>query len=330
MNLTVRIERWPLQRAFTISRGSKTEAVVVVAEIERDGHRGRGEAVPYLRYGETPEGVAAAIAATDDALRGGLDRIGLQSAMPHGAARNALDCAFWDLAAKQAGRAAHDVAALPAPKSVVTAYAISLDAPEAMADAAARAASRPLLKVKLGGGHDSRYDDGARIAAVRRAAPKAELIVDANEGWSEHDLERNLGACMRAGVTLIEQPLPEGRDAALARISRPIPICADESVHDRASLNAIGGKYDAINVKLDKAGGLTEALALATEAERRGFGVMVGCMVATSLAMAPAMLVAQRARVVDLDGPLLLAEDRPHGLRYEGSVVYPAEPVLWG
>jgi len=330
MNLTVRIERWPLQRAFTISRGSKTEAVVVVAEIERDGHRGRGEAVPYLRYGETPEGVAAAIAATDDALRGGLDRIGLQSAMPHGAARNALDCAFWDLAAKQAGRAAHDVAALPAPKSVVTAYTISLDAPEAMADAAARAASRPLLKVKLGGGHDSRYDDGARIAAVRRAAPKAELIVDANEGWSEHDLERNLGACMQAGVTLIEQPLPEGRDAALARISRPIPICADESVHDRASLNAIGGKYDAINVKLDKAGGLTEALALATEAERRGFGVMVGCMVATSLAMAPAMLVAQRARVVDLDGPLLLAEDRPHGLRYEGSVVYPAEPVLWG
>ena len=330
MNLTVRIERWPLQRAFTISRGSKTEAVVVVAEIERDGHRGRGEAVPYLRYGETPEGVAAAIAATDAALRGGLDRIGLQSAMPHGAARNALDCAFWDLAAKQAGRAAHDVAALPAPKSVVTAYTISLDSPEAMADAAARAASRPLLKVKLGGGHDSRYDVGARIAAVRRAAPKAELIVDANEGWSEHDLERNLGACMRAGVTLIEQPLPEGRDAALARISRPIPICADESVHDRASLNAIGGKYDAINVKLDKAGGLTEALALATEAERRGFGVMVGCMVATSLAMAPAMLVAQRARVVDLDGPLLLAEDRPHGLRYEGSVVYPAEPVLWG
>ena len=330
MNLTVRIERWPLQRAFTISRGSKTEAVVVVAEIERDGHRGRGEAVPYLRYGETPEGVAAAIAATDDALRGGLDRIGLQSAMPHGAARNALDCAFWDLAAKQAGRAAHDVAALPAPKSVVTAYTISLDSPEAMADAAARAASRPLLKVKLGGGHDSRYDDGARIAAVRRAAPKAELIVDANEGWSEHDLERNLGACMQAGVTLIEQPLPEGRDAALARISRPIPICADESVHDRASLDAIGGKYDAINVKLDKAGGLTEALALATEAERLGFGVMVGCMVATSLAMAPAMLVAQRARVVDLDGPLLLAEDRPHGLRYEGSVVYPAEPVLWG
>jgi L-alanine-DL-glutamate epimerase-like enolase superfamily enzyme len=325
MNLTVRIERWPLQRAFTISRGSKTEAVVVVAELEHGGHRGRGEAVPYLRYGETPEGVAAVIEAMGAALRGGLDRIGLQTAMPSGAARNALDCAFWDLAAKQAGHPAHELAALPAPKSVVTAYTVSLDKPETMAEAAASAASRPLLKVKLGGG-----DDAARIAAVRRAAPKAELIVDANEGWSEDDLERNLAACAQAGVTLIEQPLPEGRDAALAQIRRPIPVCADESVHDRASLEAIGGKYDAINVKLDKAGGLTEALALAAEAERRGFDIMVGCMVATSLAMAPAMLVAQRARVVDLDGPLLLAEDRPHGLRYEGSIVYPAKAVLWG
>jgi L-Ala-D/L-Glu epimerase len=325
MNLTVRIERWPLQRAFTISRGSKTEAVVVVAELEHGGHRGRGEAVPYLRYGETPEGVAAVIEAMGAALSGGLDRIGLQTAMPSGAARNALDCAFWDLAAKQAGHPAHELAALPAPKSVVTAYTVSLDKPETMAEAAASAASRPLLKVKLGGG-----DDAARIAAVRRAAPKAELIVDANEGWSEDDLERNLAACAQAGVTLIEQPLPEGRDAALAQIRRPIPVCADESVHDRASLEAIGGKYDAINVKLDKAGGLTEALALAAEAERRGFDIMLGCMVATSLAMAPAMLVAQRARVVDLDGPLLLAEDRPHGLRYEGSIVYPAKAVLWG
>jgi L-alanine-DL-glutamate epimerase-like enolase superfamily enzyme len=326
MNLTVRIERWPLQRAFTISRGSKTEAVVVVAELERGGHRGRGEAVPYLRYGETPEGVAATIEAMGAALRGGLDRCGLQTAMPPGAARNALDCALWDLQAKQAGRSAHGLAALPAPKSVVTAYTISLDKPEAMADAAARAASRPMLKVKLGGGGDNTE----RIAAVRRAAPKAELIVDANEGWGEDALERNLAACAQAGVTLIEQPLPEGRDAVLAQIRRPIPVCADESVHDRASLDAITGKYDAINVKLDKAGGLTEPLALAAEAERRGFDIMVGCMVATSLAMAPAMLVAQRARVVDLDGPLLLAEDRPHGLRYEGSIVHPAEAALWG
>src|SRR3974390_1916974 len=326
MNLTVRIERWPLQRASTISRGSKTEAVVVVAELERDGHRGRGEALPIFRYGETPEGVAAAIEAMSAALRGGLDRIGLQTAMASGAARNALDCAFWDFAAKQAGHPAHELAALPAPRSVVTPYTVSLDKPEAMADAAAGAAGRPLLKVKLGGGRD----DAERIAAVRRAAPRAELIVDANEGWSEHDLERNPAACAHAGVTLIEQPLPEGRDATLARIRRPIPVCADESVHERTSLDAISGKYDAINVKLDKAGGLTEALALAAAAERRGFDIMVGCMVATSLALAPALLVAQQARVVDLDGPLLLAQDRPHGLRYEGSIVYPGEPVLWG
>ncbi len=326
MNLTVRIERWPLQRAFTISRGSKTEAVVVVAELEHRGHRGRGEAVPYLRYDETPEGVAAAIEAMAAPIRDGLDRFGLQSAVPPGAARNALDCAFWDLAAKQAGRAVHDLAGLPEPKPLVTAYTISLDIPPAMADAAARAAIRPLLKIKLGGGEE----DPDRIAAVRRAVPKAELIVDANEGWTEENLERNLVACAQAGVTLIEQPLPEGRDAALAQIRRPIPVCADESVHDRASLDAVSGKYDAINVKLDKAGGLTEALALAAEAERRGFDIMVGCMVATSLAVAPAVLVAQRARVVDLDGPLLLAEDRPHGLHYAGSIVYPAAPVLWG
>src|SRR5689334_22586870 len=321
MNLTVRIERWPLRQAFTISRGSKTEAVVVVAELECGGHRGRGEAVPYLRYGETPEGIAAAIETMDAALRGGLDRSGLQTAMPAGAARNALDCALWDLEAKQAGRPAYELAALPAPKPLVTAYTVSLGTPEAMADAALRAKNRPLLKVKLGGGGD----DAERIAAVRRAAPEAELIVDANEGWTEESLERNLAACAQAGVTLIEQPLAEGRDAALARIKRPIPVCADESVHDRASLVAIAGKYDAINVKLDKAGGLTEALALAAAAEQRGFDIMVGCMVATSLAMAPAMLLAQRALVVDLDGPLLLAADRPHALRYDGSVVYPAQ-----
>jgi L-alanine-DL-glutamate epimerase-like enolase superfamily enzyme len=195
-----------------------------------------------------------------------------------------------------------------------------------MAEAAERAADRPLLKVKLGGGDD----DGARIAAVRRAAPRADLIVDANEGWTEDSLSQNLAACAEAGVTLIEQPLPEGRDAALARIERPIPVCADESVHARASLEALVDKYDAINIKLDKAGGLTEALALAAEAERCGFTIMVGCMVATSLSMAPAMLVAQRARLVDLDGPLLLAKDRPDGLRYEGSLAYPPEPALWG
>jgi L-alanine-DL-glutamate epimerase-like enolase superfamily enzyme len=325
MELSVRIERWPLAGTFTISRGSKTEAVVVVAELGDGSHRGRGEAVPYARYGETPDGVVAAIEAMRPALRGGIDRTRLQAAMPSGAARNALDCAFWDFYAKQSGRRAYELAGLAPPKPLVTAYTISLATPAAMAEAAERAASRPLLKVKLGGG-----DDGARIAAVRRAAPRAALIVDANEGWGDDNLARNLTACADAGVTLIEQPLPEGRDAALTRIKRPIPVCADESVHDRASLDALSGKYDAINVKLDKAGGLTEALALAAEAERRGLSIMAGCMVATSLAMAPAMLVAQRARVVDLDGPLLLAKDRPDGLRYEASLAFPPEPALWG
>lgn len=325
MDLSVRIERWPLERAFTISRGAKTEAVVVVAELE-DGHRGRGEAVPYARYGETPEGVAAAIEAMRPALRRGLDRTALQAALPTGAARNALDCAFWDFEAKRSGCRAYQLAALPAPKPLVTAYTISLADAQTMAQAAASASARPLLKVKLGGGGD----DVERIAAVRRAAPKAELIVDANEGWNERNLERNLAACAQARVTLVEQPLPQGHDDRLAQITRVIPVCADESVHDRASLAVLKGKYDAINVKLDKTGGLTEALALALEAERHGFVVMVGCMVATSLAMAPAVLVAQRARIVDLDGPLLLAKDRQHGLRFEGSVVYPSESVLWG
>jgi L-alanine-DL-glutamate epimerase-like enolase superfamily enzyme len=326
MELFAKIERWPLAGAFTISRGSKTEAVVVTVELREGSHRGRGECVPYARYGETPDGVVAAIEAMRQPLRRGLDRTALQTAMPAGAARNALDCAFWDLDAKRTGRRAYDLAGLGAPKPLVTAYTISLAAPEAMAQAAERAASRPLLKVKLGGGGD----DGKRIAAVRRAAPKAELIVDANEGWSEENLAQNLSACAAAGVTLIEQPLPEGRDAALAHIQRPIPVCADESVHDHASLDAVTGKYDAVNVKLDKTGGLTEALALLAEAERRGLTAMAGCMVATSLAMAPAMLVAQRARVVDLDGPLLLAKDRLDGLRYVGSLAYPAEPALWG
>jgi L-alanine-DL-glutamate epimerase-like enolase superfamily enzyme len=325
MELSVQIERWPLANAFTISRGSKTEAVVVVAELRDGTHRGRGECVPYARYGETPDGVVAAIEAVRPALQRGLDRTGLQAAMPAGAARNALDCAFWDLAAKQTGRPVHDLAGLPIPKPRITAYTISLDTPAGMADAAKRAADRPLLKVKLGGD-----DDGKRIAAVRRAAPQSELIVDANEGWNDDNLEQNLGACADAGVTLIEQPLRERHDAALARIARPILVCADESVFDRASLAELAGKYDAINIKLDKAGGLTEALALVPEAERRGLAIMVGCMVATSLAMAPAMLVAQRGSVVDLDGPLLLAKDRPDGLRYAGSLAYPAEPALWG
>jgi L-Ala-D/L-Glu epimerase len=327
MELSVKIERWPLAGAFTISRGSKTEAVVVVTELSDGAHRGRGESVPYARYGETPDSIVAAIEAMRPALRQGLNRLKLQEIMPAGAARNALDCAYWDVNAKSAGRRAYELAGLAAPVQRVTAYTISLGSVPAMSEAAERAATRPLLKVKLGGADG---DDTARIAAIRRAAPRAELIVDANEGWTADNLRQNLAACADAGVTLIEQPLPEKADAALAQIQRPIPVCADESLHDRAGLDALAGKYDAINVKLDKAGGLTEALALAAAAEQRGFAVMVGCMVATSLSMAPAMLVAQRARVVDLDGPLLLAKDRPGGLRYDGSLAYPPDADLWG
>jgi len=325
LTLTVRTETWPIAGAFTIARGAKTEAEVVVAEI-RDGRTtGRGECVPYRRYGETVAGVSAAIEAMRGALTGGLTRAALQGAMPAGAARNALDCAFWDLDAKASGRPVHALAGLAAPGPLTTAYTISLGTPEAMAQAAGKAAARRLLKVKLGG-----EGDPARIAAVRAAAPSAELIVDANEAWRAADLAANLAACAAAGVTLVEQPLPADDDAALAAVARPIAVCADESVHDRASLRALVGKYDAVNIKLDKTGGLTEALAMAREAERLGFALMVGCMVATSLSMAPALLLAQRARVVDLDGPLLLARDRENGLRYAGSLVYPAAPDLWG
>jgi L-alanine-DL-glutamate epimerase-like enolase superfamily enzyme len=325
MELSVRIERWPIAGAFTISRGSKTEAVVVVAELSDGTRHGRGESVPYARYGETPDGIVAAIEMLRPALRQGLDRAALQRALGPGAARNALDCAYWDVNAKQAGRRAYELAGIGKPVPLTTAYTISLASSADMAAAAERAAWRPLLKVKLGGD-----DDAGRIAAVRRAAPRAEIIVDANEGWSADNFEDNIAACADAGVTLIEQPLPQDRDDVLARIKRPIAVCADESVRDRASLDALAGKYDAVNIKLDKAGGLTEALALAAEAERRGFAIMVGCMVATSLAMAPAMLVAGRARYVDLDGPLLLAKDRDGGLRYEGSLICPAESALWG
>ena len=323
--LRVVIERWPIAGSFTISRGAKTEAVVVVAELSDGIHTGRGECVPYERYGETVERVAAVIEGMRQTLADGLDRIGLQSALPAGAARNALDCAFWDLEAKRSGRPVHALAGLEAPRPLDTAYTISLGSPQEMARAAEQVANRPLLKVKLGGDGDP-----ARIGAVRRAVPDAILIADANEGWTARNLSENLTACADAGVTLVEQPLPAGNDGLLAEISHPIPICADESAHDRASLSALARKYEAVNIKLDKTGGLTEALAMAAQAEAAGFKLMVGCMVSTSLAIAPAILIAQRADVVDLDGALLLARDRPQGLRYAASRVYPAEPALWG
>jgi L-alanine-DL-glutamate epimerase-like enolase superfamily enzyme len=327
LSLTVTAEKWPIAGDFRISRGSKTEAAVVVAEIGDGVQRGRGECVPYARYGESVDSVIAQIEAMRGALARGLDREALQRAMRPGAARNALDCAFWDFEAKRTGTPAHELIGADAPRLLVTAYTISLGNPATMADAAARAAARPLLKIKLGGGDGN---DPARIAAVRKAVPNAKLIVDANEGWSTGNLAGNLAACAAANVSLIEQPLPANADDALATIERQVAICADESVHDRASLASLGKRYDAINIKLDKTGGLTEALAMASDAQRLGLDIMVGCMVATSLAMAPAMLVAQHATYVDLDGPLLLARDRTPGLKFDGSTIYPASPALWG
>jgi L-alanine-DL-glutamate epimerase-like enolase superfamily enzyme len=323
--LVPRIERWPIAGGFTISRGAKTEAVTVVAEVSQGGHTGRGECVPYPRYNETPEATLAALQAMQEPLSRGLDRTALQAAMPAGAARNALDCALLDLEAKSRKQRVWTLLGRPAPRPCTTAFTISLGTPEAMAAATAKAAHRPLLKIKLGGDGDRE-----RIAAVRKAAPESELIVDANEAWTSDNLERNLNACAEHGVTLVEQPLPAAKDDALARIKRPIAVCADESVHDRASLAGLRERYDAVNIKLDKTGGLTEALAMADAAHALGFEIMIGCMVATSLAMAPAMLLAQQARFVDLDGPLLLAHDRDGGLRYEGSLVYPPEATLWG
>lgn len=323
--LTITVERFPILGKFVIARGAKTEAVVVVATIEDKGFRGRGESVPYARYGETVESVLTQIASVRAQIEAGADRGRLQSLLPPGAARNALDCALWDLDAKRCGVAAHVLAGVMLPAPVTTAFTISAGSPAEMAEAAAKVRERPLLKIKLAG-----EDDAARLSAVRAAAPGSTLIVDANEAWQQADLERYLEACAEAGVALVEQPLPAAKDAILAKIQHIVPICADESVHDRTGLEALRARYDAINVKLDKTGGLTEALALVNLAQGLGFELMIGCMVASSLAMAPALLLAGRARFVDLDGPLLLACDRPDGLIYKGSIVLPPTRELWG
>lgn len=318
-------QRFPLAKPFSIARGSKTESVVVLASIVDGEHRGHGECVPYARYGETMDSVLAQIAGVEPAIAAGCSRAELQALLPAGAARNAVDCALWDLDAKRLGIRAASLAGLHRLAPVVTAFTLSLDTPDHMEREARVAADRPLLKVKLG-----RPGDAERIAAVRRAAPDATLIVDANEGWTAATLADNLAACHAAGVVLVEQPLPASDDALLAEIESPVPLCADESVHTRAGLQALSARYDAINVKLDKTGGLTEALMLCDEAEALGLGLFVGCMVGTSLGMAPAMLLTPRARFVDLDGPLLLARDREPALRYEGSVIHPPEAALWG
>lgn len=324
--LSVRRETWKLAQPFTISRGSRTTAEVVVAEIHGGALHGRGEGVPYGRYGETVDGVVAALEAMAEAIAGGLDRAALQDAMAPGAARNALDAAFWDLEAKETGTTIWDLAGIAAaPHPVVTAYTLSLDTPERMGQAAAENATRPLLKLKLTG-----EGDLDRVRAVRDGAPKARLIVDANEAWTIQHLRDYGPTLAELGVALIEQPLPAGQDAALAELPHPVPICADESCHTTKDLDRLAGLYDCVNIKLDKTGGLTEALRLRAAARERGFQIMVGSMIGTSLAMAPALLLAQDAEFVDLDPPLLLARDRQPGLRYEGSVVYPPKPNLWG
>jgi L-Ala-D/L-Glu epimerase / N-acetyl-D-glutamate racemase len=322
LNITAAVETWPIAGTFVISRGAKREATVVVAEASDGTHTGRGECTPYARYGETVDGVRDAIAAQGRLV----SRAALLRQMPAGAARNALDCALWDLEAKRTGVSAAGLARLPPLHAVTTAYTISLGTAEEMAAKAASAAdAMPLLKLKLGGAGDAE-----RMRRVRAACPQARLIVDANEAWTPDILPELMAAAHTARVEVIEQPLPAGTDAALAELPRPVPVCADESLHTRADLADLARRYDAVNIKLDKSGGLTEALALSTQARATGLKVMVGCMVATSLAMAPALLLAQDADWVDLDGPLLLARDRHPGLRYDGALVHPPPPELWG
>jgi L-alanine-DL-glutamate epimerase-like enolase superfamily enzyme len=323
--LSVSRESWEIRGSFTISRGSRTAVDVVVVELEAEGRTGRGEGVPYGRYGESLGGVVAAIEGLREDIEAGLDRTALQARLGAGAARNALDCAFWDLEAKLAGKRAWELAGSPAPDPLTTAYTLSLDSVENMRAAAAANAERPLLKLKLAG-----PEDLARVEAVREGAPDASLVVDANEAWTPAFYGEIAPRLEALGVAMIEQPLHADHDRALAWLERPVPVCADESCHDRASLPALEGRYDMINIKLDKTGGLTEALKLKAEAEAAGYRIMVGCMLGTSLAMAPAILVAQGADVVDLDGPLLLEKDRPDGLHYEGSLLHPSAPALWG
>ncbi len=327
--MTIATERFPLVEPFVISRGVRTEATVVTVTLKTpDGKSiGRGECTPYPRYGESVESVIAQIDAIRDSVEIGLNRHDLQAQMAAGAARNALDSALWDLEAKKTGIPASVTAGLKNWQPAISAFTISIGSPEQMEKSARKAADRPVLKIKLGGADGK---DIERIRAVRQGAPKAILIADANEAWRADNLPEHLAACTECGFSMVEQPLPAKEDADLATLSRTIPICADESVHDRQTLTRLMGLYDLINIKLDKTGGLTEALTLAQEAERLGFGLMIGCMLGTSLAMAPAMILANKAQFIDLDGPLLLSQDRTPPLRFQGSKIYPPSPELWG
>jgi L-alanine-DL-glutamate epimerase-like enolase superfamily enzyme len=323
--LDVRAEIFPIRGTFRISRETRVEQPVVLVEIHDGAVTGRAECVPYKHYGESVDGVVELIRAQAGNIAAGMDRKALGERMKPGAARNGIDCALWDLEAKKTGKRVWELIGRPAPKPVVTAFTISFDKPETMKADAAKAADRPLLKIKLGGDGDD-----ARIRAVREGAPKSRLIVDPNEAWTIDHFARFSPEFARLGVEMIEQPLPAGKDSGLASVPHPVAVCADESAHDRHHLAELKGRYEAINIKLDKTGGLTEALALAEAAKAQGLALMVGCMLSTSLAMAPAVIVAQDARWADLDGPLLLARDREPGLSFAGSEILPFGPALWG
>ncbi len=326
--LTAAIERFPVRGAFVIARGAKTHVDVVVATIVDAGIAGRGEATAIYYHGETAETVVAAILAQADAIAAGARRADLLTLMPAGAARNAVDAALWDLEAKASGQRVWQMLRLPAPQPLLTAFTISLGDAGVMAAAALAVKGRELLKIKLGGA-DGWQADVDRIAAVRRSAPDARLIVDANEAWAGTDIARTAAALAVHGVELIEQPVPAGQDALLDGVRSAVPLAADESCHDRATLDVIVGRYSHINIKLDKAGGLTEAHALVHAARARGLGVMTGCMLSTSLGIAPAFHIAAQGEYADLDGPLLI-EDRPGGMRFDASDVWPPDAGLWG
>lgn len=324
MKVTVTTETWPIRGSFTISRGSKTKAETIIVHLEQDGYRGRGECVPYARYGESIASVMAQIESVIPALEQGLTREALQEALPSGAARNAVDCAMWDLECKASGESVWDKVAIK-PTSLTTAFTLSLDTPQKMEQAAIENAFRPLLKLKLGGSEDLE-----RVQAVRRGAPNAKIILDANEAWSEEVYVKLIPELLKLDVAMIEQPFPANADEALDHLDRPIPICADESCHDRASLSKVIGRYDMINIKTDKTGGLTEALLLKREAQQAGLHIMVGCMLSSSLSMAPAFVAAQGVEVVDLDGPLLLSADIDDGFEFEQNTMMPFATTLWG
>lgn len=321
LKFSTHAETFPLANVFTISRGAKTHAHVVRIEVSDGDITGQGECVPYGRYGESVESVQELLAK----LPSDLTRNALQEIMPAGAARNAIDCALWDLEAKQTGKAVWQLAGLAEPKELTTAYTLSLESADEMRENAKKNSFRPLLKLKLG-----TPDDLPRLQAVREGAPDSQIMVDANEGWSLQDLSALQPHLEELGIALVEQPLPEADDSGLIGNTFTMPICADESSHTSDGLEELRTKYDIVNIKLDKTGGLTEALKMKAKAEELGFGIFVGCMVGSSLGMAPASLVAQGASFVDLDGPLLLAEDRPHGIRYEGSTMHPPLSGLWG